>query len=217
MERPILYVLAGVNGAGKSSVGGHILTQAGMAWFNPDTFARELVQRLGRSQEQANAEAWAEGVRRLDAAVAAGGSFAFETTLGGQTIVEKLIAAASTHDVLVWYCGLRDAEHHIARVQARVARGGHDIPEERIRERCKTSCRNLLKLMPHLVSLRVYDNSVDVEPGEAVPEPALVLYVDEGQVHYPTSLAQMRDTPDWAKPLVEASLSASEQCSLRPV
>ena len=57
MERPILYVLAGVNGAGKSSVGGHILTQAGMAWFNPDTFARELVQRLGRSQEQANAEA----------------------------------------------------------------------------------------------------------------------------------------------------------------
>ncbi|WP_276323439.1 hypothetical protein [Achromobacter xylosoxidans] len=31
MERPILYVLAGVNGAGKSSVGGHILTQAGMA------------------------------------------------------------------------------------------------------------------------------------------------------------------------------------------
>lgn len=210
MSRPVLYVLAGVNGAGKSSVGGYVLTQAGMAWFNPDTYARELVRRFGRSQDQANAEAWAEGVRRMDEAVASGKSFAFETTLGGQTIVEKLIAAAPTHDVLVWYCGLRDAEQHIARVAARVARGGHDIPEARIRERCKTSCRNLLKLMPHLVSLRVYDNSADVEPGEDVPEPALVLYLDGGQVHYPASLAEMRATPEWAKPLVEAALAAAE-------
>lgn len=210
MSRPVLYVLAGVNGAGKSSVGGHVLTQAGMAWFNPDTFARELVQRLGWPQAQANAEAWAEGVRRLDGAVASRGTFAFETTLGGQTIVEKLIAAATTHDVLVWYCGLLDAEQHIARVQARVARGGHDIPEARIRERCQTSYRNLLKLIPRLASLRVYDNSVEVQPGDAVPEPVLVLHVHHGRVLYPVSIADMRATPEWAKPLVEGALSAVE-------
>ena len=39
MTRPVLYVLAGVNGAGKSSVGGHLLERNGLTWFNPDTFA----------------------------------------------------------------------------------------------------------------------------------------------------------------------------------
>ncbi|WZB61346.1 hypothetical protein WJ970_29005 [Achromobacter xylosoxidans] len=62
----MLFVLAGVNGAGKSSIGGHLLTQAGLAWFNPDTCARELVREHGYGQEDANIAAWNEGVRRLD-------------------------------------------------------------------------------------------------------------------------------------------------------
>jgi len=66
MPRPVLYVLAGVNGAGKSSIGGHLLKQAGVTWFNPDAFARELMAATGCSQDVANAQAWAESVRRLD-------------------------------------------------------------------------------------------------------------------------------------------------------
>ena len=65
MSRPVLYVLAGVNGAGKSSIGGHLLTRAGLAWFNPDTFARELVTATGCDPTAANAAAWTEGMRRL--------------------------------------------------------------------------------------------------------------------------------------------------------
>ena len=38
--RPFIFALAGVNGAGKSSVGGTILREHGLDWFNPDTFAR---------------------------------------------------------------------------------------------------------------------------------------------------------------------------------
>ena len=78
--RPVLFVLAGVNGAGKSSIGGHLLTQAGLAWFNPDT-ARELVREHGYGQEDANIAAWNEGVRRLDLAVRTRKTYAFETTL----------------------------------------------------------------------------------------------------------------------------------------
>ena len=58
MSRPVLYVLAGVNGAGKSSVGGHVLTQAGMTWFNPDSYARELMQLRGGALQEANGQAW---------------------------------------------------------------------------------------------------------------------------------------------------------------
>jgi predicted ABC-type ATPase len=46
-RRPALFVLAGVNGAGKSSVGGHLLEREGLTWFNPDDFARELVLATG--------------------------------------------------------------------------------------------------------------------------------------------------------------------------
>jgi predicted ABC-type ATPase len=68
MARPVLYVLAGVNGAGKSSIGGHILERDGLTWFNPDKFARELKAATGCDQETANAQAWQEGMRRLDRA-----------------------------------------------------------------------------------------------------------------------------------------------------
>ena len=62
------------------------------------------------------------------------------------------MAASASHDVLVWFCGLRDAAQHIQRVRLRVARGGHDIPEDRIRQRCRTSLLNLIILMPRLRS-----------------------------------------------------------------
>jgi predicted ABC-type ATPase len=206
MSRPVISVLAGVNGAGKSSIGGYLLSQQGATWFNPDTFARALVQEFAYQQEDANAAAWGEGLRRLDLAIALGKSFAFETTLGGDTITKRLLAACATHDILVWFCGLRDAEQHIARVRLRVAQGGHDIPEARIRQRCLTSVRNLLALMPRLTELRVYDNSLEVAPGEAIPDPRLVLYLQDGGVLFPATLQDALGTPDWAKPLVEAAL-----------
>ena len=58
MTRPVLYVLAGVNGAGKSSIGGHLLERDGLTWFNPDTFAREFKAATGCDQETANAHAF---------------------------------------------------------------------------------------------------------------------------------------------------------------
>ena len=204
--RPVLFVLAGVNGAGKSSIGGHLLTQAGLAWFNPDTCARELVREHGYGQEDANIAAWNEGVRRLDLAVRTRKTYAFETTLGGDTITQKLMAASASHDVLVWFCGLRDAAQHIQRVRLRVARGGHDIPEDRIRQRCRTSLLNLIILMPRLAQqLRAYDNSVDVAVGTAVPEPRLVLGMDQGRLTFPITPDDIRATPDWAKALVAAA------------
>lgn len=209
MARPGLYVLAGVNGAGKSSVGGHILTRASLAWFNPDTFARELIDATGCDQETANGHAWAEGVRRLDTAVSAGRSYAFETTLGGHTIAEKIRAAARTHDVIIWFCGLDSPNRHVARVRARVAQGGHDIPEAKIRARYPRAQQNLIALMPHLAHVSVYDNSTEAAIGDAIPDPVLVLELDHRRLVYPAAndRAALADTPEWAKALVEAALS----------
>ena len=59
-----LYVLAGVNGAGKSSIGGAAIRAAGGNYFNPDEAARELIAaNPGLGQTDANAAACQHGFR----------------------------------------------------------------------------------------------------------------------------------------------------------
>jgi len=208
MPRPVLYVLAGVNGAGKSSIGGYLLGRDGLTWFNPDTFARELKAATGCDQETANAHAWQEGMRRFDEAVAKGSSHAFETTLGGKTVTAKILTATKTHDVLIWFCGLSSPELHIARVEARVAAGGHPIPEEKIRERYSQAQLNLIKLMPHVSYVKVYDNSAEAAANGTVPDPLLVLEMENGQVVSPApdDLETLLRAPEWTKAILEAAL-----------
>ena len=210
MTRPVLYVLAGVNGAGKSSIGGYLLERDGLTWFNPDTFARELKAATGCDQETANAHAWQEGMRRFDKAVEKGLNHAFETTLGGKTVTAKILEATKTHDVLIWFCGLSSPELHIARVRARVRAGGHPIPEEKIRERYPQAQLNLIKLMPHVAYIKVYDNSVEAAADGTVPEPLLVLEMENGQVISPAAddLKTLRRAPEWARAILEAALGS---------
>lgn len=205
-SRPVLLVLAGVNGAGKSSIGGDVmLRRLGLTWFNPDSYTRLLVEQGGLPLAQANAMAWQHGLDLLDQAVAAGHSHAFETTLGGDTMAQRIAAASATHDVLMWFCGLASVEQHIARVAQRVAAGGHDIPEPRIRERWVKAPLHLIGLMPSLHALRVFDNSAEARAGLAVEDPVLVLHVQGGAVGFPTALADLQRTPAWAKPIVQAA------------
>lgn len=208
MTRPVLYVLAGVNGAGKSSIGGYLLECEGLTWFNPDTFAREIKAATGCGQENANAQAWQEGMRRLDEALAKGLNYAFETTLGGKTVVAKIRQATKTHDVLIWFCGLSSPGLHVARVKARVAAGGHPIPEEKIRERYPLAQMNLIKLMPHVAYMKVYDNSAEAAADGTVPDPLLVLEMENGRVISPASddLKALQRAPEWTRSILEAAL-----------
>ena len=195
-----------MNGAGKSSIGGRLLRRAGLAWFNSDAFARDLVAETGCDLGTASARAWAEGVRRLDDAIAHRRTFALETTLGGHTLAKKIQAATQTHDVLIWFCGLASPEQHVARVKLRVDHGGHDIPAARIRARYPQALANMIALMPLVAEISVYDNSTDALPGEPVPDPALVLRTRGRAVLWPVKREDLVKTPDWAKPLVEAAL-----------
>jgi predicted ABC-type ATPase len=167
-------VLAGTNGAGKSSVAGAMFRQAGADYFNPDeATARILAANPDISTADANSAAWHQGKRLLERAIAERLDFAFETTLGGHTISALLHEAlAAGIEVRMWFVGLSSPELHMARVRSRVARGGHDIPEEKIRERYDRSRINLIELMPRLTELRVFDNSFDADPHAGRRSPA---------------------------------------------
>lgn len=206
-EIPVLFVLAGVNGAGKSSVGGAKFSERGRIFFNPDEAARAIRKETACSLEEANAQAWRIGKEKLQAAIRKRESYSFESTLGANTIPRLLREAAQSGvEVHVWFVGLASAEQHIARVRARVAAGGHDIPEAKIRERWDGSRRNVIALMPYLTELRVYDNSRERDPGTgAIPPPRLLLHCQHGRIAAP-SAAELRSTPDWALPIVTRAL-----------
>jgi predicted ABC-type ATPase len=154
---------------------------------------------------QANSLAWQQGRRLLERAIAERLDYAFETTLGASTIPRLLEAAADKGAQLrVWYVGLATVDQHIARVRARVRKGGHDIPEADIRRRFDNSRLNLIHLTPKLDALRVYDNSVEADPALGhSPRPVLVLHMQRGRIVGPADLAA---TPVWAKAMVAAAL-----------
>ena len=203
---PRIYVLAGTNGAGKSSIGGAMLIHQGIEYFNPDEAAAMiLAANPDITLPEAQEAAWHEGKRLLERAITERLDFAFETTLGGNTIPALLETALdSGFEVRIWYVGLASPELNIARVRTRVAKGGHDIPEEKIRERYTRSILNLIHLMPKLTELRVFDNSTESDPhAGTAPEPRLIMHFDHGRL---VNVCELSSTPDWAKPVVLTAL-----------
>lgn len=203
-----ILVLAGTNGAGKSSIGGEALRRGGASYLNPDEITRLLMAaNPALPEDDANALAWTEGRRRLELAIATRSNFAFETTLGGNTIPALLHkACAAGMPVRIWYCALASVELHIARVRARVKKGGHDIPVGKIRQRYDDSREHLVDLMPRLAELYVYDNSAEV-PAGAAPSPALILHMRDRKI---VRVAPREATPGWAKPIVMTALNLSK-------
>jgi predicted ABC-type ATPase len=206
--RPFIFVLAGVNGAGKSSVLSALLVDQGLDWFNPDTYAADLARELGISLAEANGHAWRHGKSLLEKAITGGSNHAFETTLGGRSITRLLQQAAQSHDVLMLYCGLSSPELHIARVAQRVAHQGHPIADDKIRQRWTSSRSNLVQLLPVLSRLQVFDNSQSVAPGQDVPDPVLVMELESGRVLFPDldSAASLGPVPEWAQGILEAAI-----------
>jgi predicted ABC-type ATPase len=210
-DQPTIYVLAGCNGAGKSTLGGAAFRAHGIDPFDPDRAARIIAQTRGSTSvtPAINAEAWEHGRRLLARAIDERASFAFETTLGGSTMTELLaLAMRQGLAVKVWFVGLADVRMHVERVRKRVAKGGHDIPAELIRQRYAAGRRNLVALLPGLREVYLHDNSREGDPDAGrAPSPHLVMHAIDRRIVAPRSLgALMTDTPAWAKPVVAASL-----------
>ena len=185
---------------------GAVLLQNGVEYFNPDLAAQRILSfNPGISLEQANAAAWHEGKRLLERAIREKLNLAFETTLGGKTIANLLDEAFSQGvEVRIWYVGLDSVDRHIARVRSRVAQGGHDIPEERVRQRYVQSRLNLIRLLPRLTELLLFDNSFEADPhAGATPKPKLLLHLVRREVR---ETGKLTEVPAWAKPVLAAVL-----------
>lgn len=198
----MITVLAGINGAGKSSIAGEYLRSRGAAYYNPDEVARQLIIEQPRmSLDEANGRAWQIGYELLNAAIDLDDDFAFETTLGGTKIFQSLMKAITLkRQVRIFFVGLTSPELHIERVRNRVRHGGHPIDEEKIRQRWENSRANVVALISCCHSVNVFDNSLPLIDGK--PQTRCLFKLEEDVFVEPP----IKDMPEWAKPLAASAM-----------
>lgn len=193
-----ILVGAGTNGAGKSTIVQPYLAQDG-DYFNPDEHTRDLMA-LGMPPAEANARAWQTGFETLQRAIDEGKLYAFETTLGATSIPFELMRALAMGCRLdLFFVGLANPELHIQRVAERVQRGGHHVPENKIRERYENSRKNLLRFIGTGANLRVWDNSHQTHDGRPLPLEVFSIKDRRLRLGNRMTLAQV---PAWSKPLL---------------
>jgi predicted ABC-type ATPase len=157
---PDVYIIAGPNGAGKT------------------TFAREFLPNYADCRNFINADLIAQGVSPFSPSSAAfragrmmlaeieryasrGESFGFETTLSGRSY-EGLLRRLKKrgYKLHFFYLWVPSTSLALARVRARVLKGGHDVPEALVRRRFDRSIRNFLyRYRPLGESWMLFDNS----------------------------------------------------------
>jgi len=164
-RRPIVVVLAGCNGAGKSTAAPALLRD----FLNVTEFVNADAIAVGLSGFHPEGVALAAGevmLRRLKSLADSSTSFAFETTLAGRTFAPWLSDLGTAnyvrHFVFLW---LPSPDMAVARVRARVKAGGHSIPEDTIWRRYQRGIDNFFGLYRPLADAwRVYDNSGNLAP-----------------------------------------------------
>lgn len=163
--RRALYIIAGCNGAGKTTASMTVLPEVlhCREFVNADEIAKGLSPFR---PEEVAVQAGRLMLERIDRLLTRGETFAIETTLATRSyagLVRRAKAAGYT--VVLLFFWLPSPEMAEMRVAQRVAEGGHDIPREVIRRRYWLGLRNLLEIYaPEVDVWSMFDNTLQQAP-----------------------------------------------------
>lgn len=158
-----LYIIAGCNGAGKTTASYTILPEIldCKEFVNADEIAKGLSPFR---PEKAGIEAGRLMLKRIKILLESGENFAFETTLSTRSYVNFIEKAKEqNYQVTCLFFWLHSVELAISRVETRVREGGHHIPEDVIRRRYKSGLMNFFNLfLPRVDNWLFVNNSGDM-------------------------------------------------------
>ena len=155
-----LYIIAGCNGAGKTTASFTILPDilGCKEFINADEIARGLSPF---QPDKVGIEAGRIMLHRIQELLAQGKNFAFETTLATKSYKNTIKLAQSLgYTVTLVFFSLDSVELAIDRVKTRVLEGGHNIPEDVIARRYQNGLKNLFEIYSEIVDeLAIFNNS----------------------------------------------------------
>jgi len=157
---PNLYIIAGCNGAGKTTASYTVLPEM----LNCKEFvnADEIARGLSPFQpEKAAIDAGKIMLTRIQGMIKSHIDFSFETTLSARHFVNLIKEAQKQgYFVTLVFFWLSSVDLAIQRVKIRVSEGGHSIPEDIIRRRYKMGVNNLVnKYIPVCDYWMIVNNS----------------------------------------------------------
>ena len=176
-ERPVLIVLAGPNGAGKSTFFAEYLHGLGMLFVNADHIGRMIRDAEPRlTPAQLDRRAFEEAERLRADLIDLRFGFCTETVFSDPAgakldFIERARAAGFV--VLLVFIGLASPALSVSRVATRVARGGHDVPDDKLFARFPRTLKNLSAAVGVVDKAFLLDNST-----VSVPFRPVAIYAD---------------------------------------
>ncbi len=157
---PTLYIVAGCNGAGKTTASYTILPDVlnCREFVNADNIAAGLSPF---DVEKYAVEAGRLMLNRITQLMEGKADFAIETTLASKTYQQTILNAKSKgYEVILFFFWLSSSKLAIQRVKGRVRSGGHNIPIETIKRRYTRGLKNFMDIYIPLVDIwTIFDNS----------------------------------------------------------
>lgn len=167
-DKKQLWLLAGANGAGKSTFYRLFLQETGIVFINADLIAKQIAPD---TPVESSYEAAAIAAKLRSSFLHKGLSFCFETVFSHPSKIDFVAEAKSLgYEIILIYIHLQSKELNLARVAQRVSEGGHSVPEDKVLTRIHRTMVNIRDVLPLVDIARIYDNSSRVTPFASVAE-----------------------------------------------
>ena len=186
-----LWVLAGGNGAGKTTFYNLYIAKYDIKFVNADLIAKDI--------DPENTEGFSYHAATLAAKIredliSQGVSFCFETVFSHESKIDFIAQAkANGYKIILVYIHLFDSSLNEARVKQRVSEGGHDVPTEKIHARIPRTMKHIKTALSIVDEARILDNSSKDDPFRQI------IVMKAGNYE-----AKVDPLPEWARDLLPA-------------
>ena len=194
-RKPVLNVIAGPNGSGKTSVTSKILQHEWMedsVYINPDIVAQEKFGDWNSMEAIKKAVVYCEEWR--EKCLVERKSLIFETVLSAKDKIDYIERAKEADFfVRLFFVCTKSPAINASRIAQRVMKGGHDVPITKVISRYQKSILNCKYIATKVDRTYLYDNSVDDA------EQQLLIRLSDGII----AKKYVEQLPEWARQIIE--------------
>ena len=194
-RKPVLIVIAGPNGSGKTSVTSRILQHEWMedsVYINPDIVAQEKFGDWNSMEAIKKAVVYCEEWR--EKCLVERKSLIFETVLSAKDKIDYIERAKEADFfVRLFFVCTKSPAVNASRIAQRVMKGGHDVPITKVISRYQKSILNCKYIATKVDRTYLYDNSVDDA------EQQLLIRLSDGII----AKKYVEQLPEWARQIIE--------------